>query len=231
MKKILFSILVAFSVFTVSEAKKTKVSQSAVSEQTVGDIVLRVAGKVKAGKKVEVSFSRIPETIEEFEEVRAFLCASPAGAIALQVMAMEMYRKDAEMGTKAIEKNNITTNVNFMTRRLHELMGRNDSYSRPYQAAAFLKGADPSNGYNPSKPYTVVVELNPSVPSQYSNDYQAEVLYFQIYTTGSDSGKRGNISVVKTLRPGEPQGYAVDNSPCLVSQVREKSFAAEFKGL
>ena len=62
-----------------------------------------------------VSFSRIPETLEEFLELQEKLGVEPQGAIALQVIAFEMYRRDKTVGTEAIRANN--TQTNFSSRR------------------------------------------------------------------------------------------------------------------
>ncbi|MBQ1747188.1 MAG: hypothetical protein II041_00740, partial [Bacteroidales bacterium] len=110
-----------------------------------------------------VSFSRIPETLEEFLELQEKLGVEPQGAIALQVIAFEMYRRDKTVGTEAIRANNTQTNFNDCLRQLKEKLGKDPGYAQPYIVAALMVGASPSNGYQPRKPYTISLRVNPAV--------------------------------------------------------------------
>ena len=47
--------------------------------------------------------------------------------------------------------------------RQKEQIGNDAYYARPYQIAEFLKGATPENRYNPSKSYTVEIEVSASI--------------------------------------------------------------------
>ena len=186
--------------------------------------------KVQSGK---VSFNRFPATVEEFMQVREKIGSEPHGAVALQIMAYELYRRDRSVGAECIELNNIKTNVSSATRRLNELFGNDAGYARPYQMAAFLKGATHLNGYKPSKPYTIEVKVSRVHTYQYSEIYQAQVLYLEVLTKGKDRGYE-TVEVVKTYKPDEPsegKHFIVFNSPGLYSQVRAVSFTTPFQGL
>ncbi len=199
---------------------------------------VNITGKIShttytVGQTGTVTFNRFPATEEEFRQVREKIGGEPHGAVALQLMAYEMYRRNRTVGEACIRLNNVTVNVTPATNRLRELFGKDAYYARPYQIAAFLKGATPANGYNPTKPYTVEVRVAPAVAYEYSNDYQNTMLYLEVFTQGKDRGSE-QVAVLKTLKPGEPgegKYFIVFNSPGLYSQVREVSFANPFNGL
>ena len=186
-----------------------------------------------AGQSGTVTFNRFPASVEEFKKVCEKIGGEPHGAAALQLMAYEMYRRNRVTGEECIRLNNVTYNVMSATSRLTELFGNDAYYARPYQIAAFLKGATPENGYSPVKPYTVEVRVSAGVAYQYSNDFQNTVLYLEVLTQGKDKGSE-QVAVLKTSKPGEPgegKYFIVFNSPGLYSQVKEVSFTNPFKGL
>lgn len=185
------------------------------------------------GQTGTVTFNRFPATVDEFMQVREKIGGQPHGAVALQLMAYEMYRRNHTIGEECIRLNNVTVNVTPAISRLWELFGKNAYYARPYQIAAFLKGASPANGYNPTKPYTIEVQVAAGVEYQYSSDYQSTMLYLEVLTQGKDRSSE-QVAVLKTLKPGEPGNgelFIVFNSPGLYSQVKEASFSNPFKGL
>ena len=187
-----------------------------------------------AGQTATVSFNRFPVSVDEFRQVREQIGHEPHGCIALQVMAYEMFRRDKTIGKECIEWNNLKTNVNQTVSRLNELNRPNDSYARPYQMAAYLKGASWQNGYTPDKPYTVTVRTRPGVKHENSNTFQAMILYLDINVEGGKDKGWSPVSVVKTLKPGEPSEgkYFIVNDSCdMYSQVRDVSFAKPFAGL
>ena len=186
--------------------------------------------KVQSGK---VTFNRFPASVEEFMEVREKIGGEPHGAVALQIMAYEMYRRDRNMGNECIVLNNTGSNVNSAIRRLNELFGNDAGYARPYQMAAFLKGATPQNGYQPATPYTIEVKVSRVHPYQYSEIFQNKVLYLEVFTKGKDRGYEV-VEVLKTYKPDEPsegQYFIVLNSSGLYSQVKAVSFSTPFQGL
>ena len=209
-------------------------------EQTATSVPIEVTitGKINhtdynSGQSAKISFNRFPVSVQEFKEVREQIGSEPHGAVALQVMAYEMYRHDKKAGEECIRLNNVLNNVLTPVGRLKELFGNDFSYARPYQIAALLKGATPENGYNPAKPYTVEVRVSKGNSYQYSNDYQSNVLYLEIITGGKDRGV-DSISVLKTHKPNESsngQYFIVFSCPGFYSQVKGISFTATFNGL
>ena len=194
--------------------KQTETSTGAVS-------------KVQDGK---VSIEAIPATLDEFKALQTELGTSPEGCIMLQLVAMEMYRRDKEIGRECLSLNNTTTNLTSVTSRLNELYRQNDSYARPYLVSSCFKGATPANGYNPNKPYTIEVRRDPVRPDdQRSQMLRGYVKYYQLYSDGYDTHWR-NVDVV--TQQGD-EYYRVSNCPAILTQCKEIDFDAtdEWHGL
>ena len=184
----------------------------------------------RSGQNGTVTFNCFPASVEEFKQVRDQIGKEPHGVVALQMMVYEMYRRDCTIGEACIRLNNTLHNVNQPISRLRELFGNDTNYARPYQIAAFLKGATPQNGYSPSKPYTVEVRVSAVHRYQNSNDYQTQVLYLDVLTKGK-SRDYEMVEVLKTLKPREGQYFIVFNCGGVYSQVQQASFANPFQGL
>ena len=183
--------------------------------------------KVQDGK---VSIEAIPTTLDEFKSLQAELGTTPEGCIMLQLVAMEMYRRDKNVGRECLSLNNTSTNLTSVTRRLDELYRPNDSYSRPYLVSSCFKGATPANGYNPNKPFTIEVRRDPVRPNdERSQMLKGYVKYFQLYSDGYDTHWR-NVDVVQ--QQGD-EYYRVSNCPAILTQCKEIDFDAtdEWHGL
>lgn len=215
-------------------------ARKAQTERVVSDIKVSMEGTIDhntytEGQRASVTFSRFPRTVEEFQKVREILAVEPHGAVALQIMAYEMYRRNPETGLECIRLNNTITNSgknSSAVRQLDQIFSKDNS-SRSYQMAAYLKGATHENGYNPTEPYTVEVTVDKGRRYGYSNDYQTTVLYLYVLTKGKSSPDV--LYVLKTKKPDETSErgkyFIVNNSPGLYSRVREISFDATFNGL
>ena len=183
--------------------------------------------KVQDGK---VSIEAIPTNLDEFKAMQAELGTTPEGCIMLQLVAMEMYRRDKNVGRECLSLNNTSTNLTSVTRRLDELYRPNDSYSRPYLVSSCFKGATPANGYNPNKPFTIEVRRDPVRPNdERSQMLKGYVKYFQLYSDGYDTHWR-NVDVVQ--QHDDPY-YRVSNCPAILTQCKEIDFDAtdEWHGL
>jgi len=183
--------------------------------------------KIQDGK---VSIESIPATLDEFKALQAELGTTPEGCIMLQLVAMEMYRRDKNIGQECLSLNNTSTNLSSVTRRLNELYRPNDSYARPYLVSACFKGATPANGYNPTKPFTIELRRDPVRPNdERSQMLRGYVKYFQLYSDGWDTHWR-NVEVVQ--QQGDPY-YRVSNCPAILTQCKEIDFDAtdEWHGL
>lgn len=170
------------------------------------------------GQQAIVTFDRFPANLQEFEQVRAQIGREPQGAVALQVMAFELYRRNANEGTKALELNNTSTNNTSCLRQLKEIMSTKDSYyARPYIAAALLKGANPENSYTPTEPYQLEMRVNPVSKYQESEFLGGTVIYLQIDSKGWDTNWRG----VEVVKPEGSDCYVVSNCPAMYTQCKK----------
>jgi len=183
-------------------------------------------GASKATSKAfsdKVSIEKIPTTLEEFQALQAEMGTTPEGCIMLQLVAMEMYRRDKNVGTECLRLNNTDTNLSSVTSRLKEIFRENDTYARPYLVSSYFKGAKPSNGYNPDKPYTIQVRRDPTRPEdERSQMLKGYVKHMQVYSDGYDTPWRG-IDVVQ--QKGDTY-YRVSNCPSLYTQCKEVDFDA-----
>lgn len=170
----------------------------------------------------KVSIEKIPATLEEFQALQAELGTTPEGCIMLQLVAMEMYRRDRNVGLECLKLNNTETNLSDMKRRLNELFRENDSYARPYLVAACFKGATPANGYNPTKPFTIQLRKDPNRQDERSQMLKGYVKHYQLYSDGYDTHWRG-IDVVQ--QKGD-EYYRVSNCPAILTQCKEIDFDA-----
>lgn len=204
-----------------SRTRSDKDAQSKV-ECSVGGKTYKIDGRINhegwnKSQNSRVTFTGIPASIDEFRQLQQTLGTEPQGAVALQVMAFEMYRRDRAMGEEALQLNNTSTNYNSTIGRLKELMGKDQSYNRPYLAAALMDGAKPSNAYAPSYPYCVKVRVNPVTQYQESQMLGGTVIYLQIDSEGWDTNWRG----VEVVRPEGEAYYVVSNCPAMYTQCKQ----------
>ena len=179
------------------------------------------------GQNGTIIFNRFPATVDEFKVAQQMVGGEPHGALALELMAAEMYRRDRNKGTQCIALCNVKANSgDIQLNRWKDLFNNNDQYyARPYQVAAFLEGADPDNDYTPNEPYTIEVRVSDAVSyMQETMLYNSTVITLEVLTKGKDSG----AEKVEVIKPGKcvdfPNGstyFLVQNCPGLYSQVKQ----------
>ena len=231
-----FVLLIATAVFFFGN--EGAVMKANPPEPAAVPINVKITGAIShtdhtPGQNGTITFNRFPATVKEFQQVRDQIGGEPHGAVALQIMAYEMYRRNKKIGEECITLNSVRTTVQSSTRRLNELYGKDANYARPYQMAAYLKDATPENGYSPSKPYTIEVQVDNVNAYQKSSIFQTDVLYLKVLTNGKDRGSVG-VAVLKTHDPNQPsQGkyFIIFESSNLYTQVKAVSFTSPFKGL
>ena len=219
-------------IFAVLILSLTACSKNEPEPKPEGVFVVTTSGTIShetfnAGQSATVSFSRFPASVNEFRAAQQQIGGEPQGAVALQLMAAEMYRRNANRGTQCIELCNVKSNIELQMSRWRQLFDLKDEtqYARPYQIAAFLRGATPDNDYTPNEPYTVEVRVSNSHPyTQETMLYNATVITLEVLTKGKDSGAER----VEVIKPGKcndfPNGSAyflIHNCPGLYSQVRQ----------
>ena len=173
------------------------------------------------------TFDRFPWTVEKFKELQAQLATEPQGAVTMVLIAMEIYRKYPVIGEKCLflattanehdPNNDGRMSKDRIMHRLNELLRKtDDSYARPYQVAAYLKGAHPQNGFVPKKPYIVEVQAM-NFPYEYNSKMDAKFIQYYVLTGGKDSAK----DIIRVIKPWDSEYFLVDNFPGLYSQVKE----------
>lgn len=177
--------------------------------------------KWEGDKKVTVEFDAFPTTIDEWKEMQKKFGREPQGAVALQVMAFELYRNNRSDGEEALRLNNTQTNYNSTVGRLREIMGKDQYYARPYIAWAMLKGATPENGYHARPPYVIEMKVDPNKKYQESQLLHGTVIYLLINSKGWDTNWRG----VEVVKPEGSDYYVVSNCPAMYTQCKEAKAA------
>lgn len=184
--------------------------------------VARVSGTVdpnrwEGDKKTSVTFTAFPTTLAEWKAMQSQLGGEPQGAVALQVMAFELYRNNRTDGEAALRLNNTSTNYNSTVGRLREIMGKDQYYAHPYIAWAMLKGATPENGYTVRPPYTIDMKVDPNKRYQESQLLRGTVIYLLIDSKGWDTNWRG----VEVVKPQGSDYYVVSNCPAMYTQCKQ----------
>lgn len=174
-----------------------------------------------------ITINNIPKTYDEFETLYNQLATTPEGCVALELMAMEMYRTNKSAGVKALKLVNTDTNYSTMMRRLPEIFREGDSYARPYLVASYFAGSSPENGYNPNKPYVVRVQRHTGQREQYSELMQGTTYPYQVYCTGADTPWRP----VTMIKYDGDTYYKVHESSSLTLQCKQIGRTQTFRGL
>ena len=179
-----------------------------------------------------VTFTNFPADYAEFEAVYTqFLGKTPHGAAAMMPMAMELYRRDRNMGLECLRLLCYPTNVGSVTSILNTKYGpskfapTNDDYLQPYLPAAVLKGATPDNGYTPQRPYTVEMKASVNQHQDMQIAGSGRVVYLYVMGKGWDTEQR-QVEVIR--QPGS-QLHQVFNCPSLYTQC--KTIKGQWKGL
>lgn len=181
-----------------------------------------------AGSKATVTLSAFPGSPSSFRDLQAQIGTDPVGAAVLPLVGMEVYyQRGSKIGLECIKSAcTESTFTDRLQQRLLDMYKSTDAnYFRPYQVAAFLKGASPENGYNPTRPYTF--ELT------YKSKEDAQLLGGTVYTfrlkySGSETSSDVQIQVV---RPNGRQYFLASSwSSCYV-YVKQISYGQTFKGL
>lgn len=180
-----------------------------------------------SGQKGSVSFNRFPASVEEFKQVRNQIGKTPHGAAALNIMALEMYRRNANIGMQCLE---IIGTKNYVAPKgalMNKLKG---GVKKPYQYAAYLDGARYDNGYKPTKPYTIRVKVDEG--RQYGKSSN-DIIYLNLYIVNNGSDKD---AIIKLTRHDE-ENMDPKNEYFLVYMsdayfnVRDIKFDQTFEGL
>lgn len=142
----------------------------------------------QAGNKtVEVVFSQLPDTVEQFKALPQASLANPFDTAALTVLALCFYPQDKAASLEMLD----------YLRGPRPLSNYDKSFindrfmDKDYVPRSYFNGATPANDYLPSEPYTVKVSENP-----YSYQDQG---YAKLYLTsgGADSPREVKLRLAK----------------------------------
>lgn len=116
---------------------------------------------------VDLGISELPKDVNAFLALRNKLATSPEGAIAVFLVALNVYGENKELGktflTIAVDARHIKNSDapgSYKGKLISEK--RTWEFNRvlkhsPNTARAYWKGAGPDNGYRPAKPYAVKI--------------------------------------------------------------------------
>ncbi|WP_425270279.1 DUF6935 domain-containing protein [Leptospira bandrabouensis] len=138
-----------------------------------------------------VSISTEPTTVDEFKSLQSKVASTPEGGVAMLVLAISIYGKNQDLGTKAVILSVLSKNRQKSTKPSavegmdlggsdKYLLGQLDKYKM--LSNGYWKGAEPANGYTPSSPLTVETFTNP-----YSGEESTGKLKLFVATRGASS--------------------------------------------
>lgn len=132
-----------------------------------------------------VTFSAFPSTYAQFALLRERLLGKRmGGAVALELMAFEMFRRDRTVGEPCLDLINYSSSLvslkNILSQRFTQRRDTpsDDPYVQPYFVAAMLEGASIENKYQPSHPYSITVSWQERTPRE---ELSGVTMYGDIY--------------------------------------------------
>ncbi len=127
---------------------------------------------------MNVVFEKFPVSLEEFQAMENYDLSKPENTVALFLCALDLFVKDRELGVEAINllKGPVQLSqhdISFLADRFRD---------KPYMPKVFFDGAEPSNNYSPSEPFTLQLYEDPR-----PQDIEEGYLRLYLSTAGADS--------------------------------------------
>jgi len=139
-----------------------------------------------------VVINNIPANIDDFITLRDKIAITPQGGAALFIIALKIYQSDKTLGSqclvigtdKALLRENangykgfslLNTDIDLINKQLSK---------QTYLLNSYIKGANPTNNYQVTLPYTFEFSTNP-----YSGDIESGLLKLYIKCSGADSDR------------------------------------------
>ena len=190
-------------------------------------LTFRVEGKLDmeapaANQSETVTWTNFPANVAELRDAQRQIGNTLGGAVALQLMAFEIYRHDRSEGEEAVRlvnyKSNVQSVLSVISQRYSksEYSPEEDLYVQPYIVASFLKGATTANRYTPDEPYSITVYWDASRQVEEASPYVGggHLCRVHVVNTNYSTPKR-SVQVIKTA----PEAYfLIQNSPSLYTQ-------------
>lgn len=141
-------------------------------------------------KTAAVTFSKLPETLEEFKALPQSAMTNPFDTAALTVLAFCFYPTDCELSLSMIDFLRGPRPLSVFDKQFI----RDRFTDSDYVPRSYFDGATPQNDYQPSKPFTIRVSENP-----YSYNEQG---YAKLFVTsgGADSPRSLTLRLAKDGR-------------------------------
>ena len=169
-----------------------------------------------------VTWANFPANLEELRDAQRQIGNTIGGAVALQLMAFEIYRHDRTEGEEAVQLVNYKTNVqqvlSVISQRYYDskYSPEEDLYVQPYIVASFLEGATTANRYTPNEPYRITVYWDRDRQVEEASVYMGggHLCYVHVVNPNYSTSNR-NVQVIKTSSEAY---FLVQNSPSLYTQ-------------
>lgn len=211
MKKLLIALTISVATMTLAQTDNT----TATAELTMQGSISHE--KLNPSDKATVTLNRLPTDFAAFKKLYDTAAVEPQGAAALFVVALGLYRDNPDEGERAIAYTlfdkfaDNAEKIPPMERSfLKQKLLNTDSYAQPYIPNAYFQGAVPSNGYTPSKPYTVNVVVNAAQSYQPLSRAQAFVIPLKLKTYGKDWNNNPNrLHHVAVIKPRNGKTYQI----------------------
>lgn len=116
-----------------------------------------------ANQSETVTWASFPVNVGELKVAQQQIGQTIGGAVALQLMAFEIYRHDNSEGEEAVKlvnyKSNVQSVLSVISQRYNhsQYAPEEDLYVQPYIVASNLEGATIANRYTPNEPYRLTV--------------------------------------------------------------------------
>lgn len=125
-------------------------------KDAAGD-ALQSAAKSVGTKKETFTFTSLPESLAEMQQLPEAALETPYQAAALTVLALCAYVADQQIGTEMLNwlrgpRPLNGQDISFLNDRFRD--------GKTYLPFTYFVGAKPENNYTPTEPYKIVVESN-----------------------------------------------------------------------
>lgn len=141
----------------------------------------------EANRRVEIVFSSMPETLEQFKSMQQASLATPFDTAAMCVLALCFYPKDKQLSLDMLEYLRGPRPMSPLEKQFiaDRFMDKN------YVPRSYFVGATPQNDYAASQPYTIAVSEN---PYSYQEDGFAKLF---LTSGGADSPRSVQLRLAK----------------------------------
>ena len=125
-------------------------------KQAVGSVAGNAVQNL-GNKVVNVQFTKLPETLDEFKSLTQATLSTPFDTAAMTVLALCFYPKDKELSLSML---GYLKGPQPLSEHDKQFL-RDRFMDKDYVPRSYFEGATPQNDYTPVEPYTIKVSENP----------------------------------------------------------------------